>query len=43
MYGWRVPGEIIKSNMFKVYLNNNYMYNVESMRKYEITKNLKIR
>lgn len=35
---WRVPGEIIEENAIRIGLKNNYKYNVNNMKEYEITE-----
>lgn len=42
MYVWRIPGEIIETNVLKVWLNNYYGYTVINMREYDITKKFKM-
>lgn len=37
MYAWRVP-EKIKRSMFYIGLNSNYKFNIENMKKYDITE-----
>lgn len=41
-YGWRIPGETVAKEHFLVGLYNNYKFNVENMKQYDITKNLEM-
>lgn len=40
-YGWRIPGDIVESNLFCVGLNFRYKFNIENMKQYDITDKLR--
>lgn len=37
MHVWRIPGDFIEKCTLNIGLNNNYIYNTENMKEYEIT------
>lgn len=41
MYGWRVSGEIVGEDKFRVGLNPSYKFDVEDMEDYDITDKIK--
>lgn len=41
LYMWKVPGEIVDKDIFHVGMHNGYEFNVENMKKYEITEEFK--
>lgn len=41
LYIWRVPGELIGDNHFDIGINNNRKFNIENMKKYDITNKFK--
>lgn len=41
LHVWRVPGEFIEGNSITIGINNNYMFNVENMKEFEITDKFK--
>lgn len=40
-YAWRIPGEIVEKDYFRVGLNPDYEFDVEDMDKYDITEKIK--
>lgn len=42
-YAWRIPGEMTESDHFYIGLNSSYEFNVENMKEYDITEQLKNR
>ena len=40
-YGWRIPGEIVESSQFYVGSNSSYKFNIENMKRYDITDELR--
>lgn len=38
---WRIPGEIVEKHFFHVGLNSRYEFNIENMKKYDITDKFK--
>lgn len=40
-YGWRVPGEIVERDDFEIGLNSRYEFNIENMKQYDITNELR--
>lgn len=40
-YGWRIPGEIAEKDSFPVGLNSSHEFNIENMKKYDITEKLR--
>jgi hypothetical protein len=40
-YGWRIPGEIVESGTFYIRINSYYEFNVENMKQYDITDELR--
>lgn len=41
LHVWRVPGEFIEGNSITIGINNNYTFNVENMKEFEITDKFK--
>lgn len=41
IYMWRVPGEIVDKDTFYVGMYNGYEFNIENMKKYDITDEFK--
>lgn len=41
LYVWRVPGEVVDANVFRVGIRNNHRFNIENMKKYDITEEFK--
>jgi len=40
-YAWRIPGEIVEKDYFRVGLNPDYEFNVENMEEYDITDKIR--
>lgn len=40
-YGWRVPGEVVEKDYFRIGLNTGYEFNIENMKEYNITDKFK--
>ncbi len=38
---WKVPGDIVDKDFFHVGIHNSYEFNVENMKKYDITDEFK--
>jgi hypothetical protein len=41
VYAWRIPGKIVEKDSFLVRLDQNYEFNVENMKQYDITDIIK--
>ena len=39
---WRVPGEMVEKDNFYIGLNSGYEFNIENMKEFDITEQLKL-